>query len=40
MKNKIITLAILAEARIDEDRTPFSPAQISNILNRTKAATK
>ena len=34
MKNKIITLAVLAEARIDENRTPFSPTQISNILNK------
>ena len=32
MKNKIITLAILAETRIDENRTPFSPTQISNML--------
>ena len=34
MKNKIITLAILKEARIDENRTPFSTAQISNLLNK------
>ena len=34
MKNKIITLAILKEARIDENRTPFSPTQISNLLNK------
>ena len=34
MKNKIITLAVLAEARIDENRAPFSPAQISNLLNK------
>ena len=34
MKNKIITLAIIREARIDENRTPFSPAQISNLLNK------
>ena len=34
MKNKIITLAILREARIDENRTPFSPTQISNLLNK------
>ena len=34
MKNKIITLAVLREARIDENRTPFSPAQISNLLNK------
>ena len=33
MKNKIITLAILREARIDENRTPFSPSQISNLFN-------
>ncbi len=34
MKNKIINLAILKEARIDENRTPFSPAQVSSILNK------
>ena len=34
MKNKIITLAILREARIDENRTPFSPVQISNLLRK------
>ena len=34
MKNKIITLAVLREARIDENRTPFSPSQISNLLNK------
>ena len=34
MKNKIITLAVLKEARIDENRTPFSPSQISNLLNK------
>ena len=34
MKNKIITLAVLKEARIDENRTPFSPIQISNVLNK------
>ena len=34
MKNKIITLAVLKEARIDENRTPFSPFQISNLLNK------
>jgi len=33
MKNKIITLAILREARIDENRAPFSPSQISDLLN-------
>ena len=34
MKNKVITLAVLKEARIDENRTPFSPSQISNLLNK------
>jgi len=34
MKNKIITLAVISEARIDENRTPFSPTQISNLLNK------
>ena len=34
MKNNKITLSILREARIDENRTPFSPAQISNLLNK------
>ena len=34
MKNKIITLAVLVEARIDENRTPFSPTQISIMLNK------
>ena len=34
MKNKKITLSILREARIDENRTPFSPTQISNLLNK------
>ena len=34
MKNKIITLAVLSEARIDENRTPFSPSQISNLLEK------
>jgi len=34
LKNKIITLAVLREARIDENRTPFSPTQISNLLNK------
>ena len=34
MKNKIITLAILREARIDENRSPFVPKQISNLLNK------
>ena len=34
MKNRIINLAVLREARIDENRTPFSPSQISNLLNK------
>ena len=34
MKNKKITLSILREARIDENRTPFSPTQISNLLDK------
>jgi len=34
MKNRIITLAVLREARIDENRTPFSPYQISNLLDK------
>ena len=34
MKNKIITLAVLREARVDENRTPLSPTQITNILNK------
>ena len=34
MRNKITTLAIIKEARIDESRTPFSPIQISKILNQ------
>ena len=34
MKNKTISLAVLREARVDENRTPFSPTQISNILNK------
>jgi len=34
MKNKIITLSVLAEARIDENRVPFSPTQISYLLNK------
>ena len=34
MKNKIITLAVLKEARIDENRTPFSPTQTLNLLNK------
>ena len=34
MKNKIITLAVLREARVDENRAPFSPTQISNLLDK------
>jgi len=34
MKNKKITLSILKEARIDENRAPFSPSQISYLLNK------
>jgi len=34
MKNKTITLAVLKEARIDENRAPFSPTQISDILDK------
>ncbi len=34
MENKIITLAVLREARIDENRSPFSPIQISSLLNK------
>ena len=34
MKNKKITLSILREARIDENRAPFSPTQISNLLDK------
>ena len=34
MKNKIITLAVIKEARIDENRAPLSPAQITNILDK------
>ena len=34
MNNDKITLSILREARIDENRTPFSPTQISNLLNK------
>ena len=34
MKNKIIILAVLKEARIDENRAPFSPSQISNLLKK------
>ena len=34
MKKEIITLAVLKEARTDENRTPFSPIQVSNLLNK------
>ena len=34
MKNKVITLGVLREARIDENRAPLSPTQITNILNK------
>ncbi len=34
MNNKIVILGILKEVRIDENRTPFSPAQVSSILNK------
>jgi len=34
MKKKIITLFVLKESRIDESRSPFSPNQISNLLNK------
>ena len=34
MKKKIITLAVLREARIDENRTPFSPIIITKLLNK------
>ena len=34
IKHKIITLAILSEARLDENRAPFSPSQISNLLDK------
>ena len=34
MENKIITLAVLREARIDENRSTFSPIQISSMLNK------
>jgi len=34
MKKKIITLAILKEARTDENRAPLSPAQITKILDK------
>ena len=34
MNNEIVILGILKEVRIDENRTPFSPAQVSSILNK------
>ena len=34
MKNKKIVLSILSEARTDENRTPFSPTQITILLNK------
>ena len=34
MKNKTITIGILREDRIDENRTPFTPTQVSNLLNK------
>jgi len=34
MKNKIITLAVLREDRIDENRAPLSPTQVSIVLNK------
>ena len=34
MKNKIITLAVLRESRVDENRAPLSPTQLTNILNK------
>ena len=34
MKNNKITLSILREARVDENRAPFSPTQISNLLDK------
>jgi len=34
MKIQKVTLSIIREARIDENRTPFSPTQISNLLNK------
>ncbi len=34
MKNKTISLAVLREARIDENRTPFSPIQTANLLDK------
>ena len=34
MKNKKITLSIIKEARIDENRTPLVPSQTSNLLDK------
>ena len=34
MNKKIVVLGILKEVRIDENRTPFSPSQISNLLDK------
>ncbi len=34
MINKKITLSILKESRPDENRAPFSPSQVSNLLNK------
>ena len=34
MSSKIVNLGILEEVRIDENRAPFSPTQVSNILNK------
>jgi len=34
MKNKKITLSIIKEARIDENRAPLAPSQISNLLDK------
>jgi len=34
MKNKKIILSIIKEARIDENRTPLVPSQISNLLDK------
>ena len=34
MNNEIVILGILREVRIDENRTPFSPTQVSSVLNK------
>ena len=34
MSSKIVNLGILEEVRIDENRAPFSPTQVSSILNK------